>query len=78
VAPETRAAIESQSTRLAALSIPPAASAADRERARGAVSSAFVAGFRRVILLGAALALLASGTALMLIGGTSRGRPKEH
>jgi EmrB/QacA subfamily drug resistance transporter len=77
VTAETRSAIEGQSARLAALSIPKNASAADRERARGAVASAFVAGFRRVILIGAALALLASGTALILIGGARRGR-KEH
>lgn len=72
VTPQVRAAIESQSSRLAALSIPRDASAADRERARGAVASAFVAGFRRVILFGAALALLASVTALVLIGRPRR------
>ncbi|HYK43511.1 MAG TPA: MFS transporter [Thermoanaerobaculia bacterium] len=78
VTPQLRTAIESQSSRLAALSIPPAASVADRERVRGTVASAFVAGFRRVILLGAALALIASGTALVLIGRPRRRAPKRH
>ena len=67
VRPDVAAAIESQGTRLAAVTIPPAATSPERERARAAIHSAFVAGFRRVMFVAAALALLASATAWRLI-----------
>jgi EmrB/QacA subfamily drug resistance transporter len=81
VRPEVRAAIESQSTRLAAVQAPADASSEDRERARPAITSAFVAGFRRVMLIGSALAVLAAAAALWLIGGPRRAgrrRVKDH
>jgi EmrB/QacA subfamily drug resistance transporter len=69
VRPELAAAIGSQATRLAAVPIPGTATSPEREKARAAVTSAFVAGFRRVMLVGAALALLAAATAWWLIEG---------
>jgi EmrB/QacA subfamily drug resistance transporter len=76
VRPEVRTALRSQATRLAAIPIPPAAAPAERDRARSAIRSAFVAGVRRVMRIGSALALLAAGTALWLIDG-KRARPQK-
>jgi len=66
--PEIRAAIQVQATRLAAIPIPADATEGERQAAREAIRSAFVAGFRRVMLVGSALALLAAATASWLIG----------
>ncbi|MEO8188867.1 MAG: DHA2 family efflux MFS transporter permease subunit [Acidobacteriota bacterium] len=73
VPPELAAAIESQSTRLAAIELPAGVPAAERDPARGAITSAFLGGFRRVMWIGAGLALLAALTALALIKGRVRG-----
>jgi EmrB/QacA subfamily drug resistance transporter len=74
VRPELRSAIENQATRLAAIRIPSSVSNADQDAARAAVRSAFVAGFRRVMLVGSALSLLAAATAAWLIDGKRRRR----
>jgi hypothetical protein len=68
VRPELAAGIESQATRLAAIQIPSGATNRERETIRIAVQSAFVAGFRRVMILATALALLAAAAAAWLIG----------
>lgn len=68
---ETKAAISAQRTRLAAVELP-AVEADERARARALVSEAFVAAFRRVMLVAAALAVSSSGAALALIRGRTR------
>ncbi|MEP6801826.1 MAG: DHA2 family efflux MFS transporter permease subunit [Acidobacteriota bacterium] len=65
--PALRASMESQVTRLAAVPIPAAVTAEEHDGARAAITSAFVAGFRRVMLIGAGLSVLAALTALCLI-----------
>jgi fucose permease len=65
--PAIRSSIQAQATRLAAIPIPREASPHDRESAKTAIDSAFLAGFRRVMLIGSALAILASATAAWLI-----------
>jgi EmrB/QacA subfamily drug resistance transporter len=72
VSPGIGAAIETQSRRLAAIAIPAQAPAAERDRAREAVHSAFVSGFRVVMWIAAALALSAGATAACLIEGKRR------
>jgi len=65
--PAIRSSIQGQATRLAAIPIPRDASPHDRESVKTAIDSAFIAGFRRVMLIGSALAILASATAAWLI-----------
>jgi len=69
---QTKSAMSSQRTRLAAVSVPMSADRAERARARAVVSEAFVGGFRRVMLIAAGLAVLSSGIALAMIGGAKR------
>jgi predicted MFS family arabinose efflux permease len=69
---QTKSAMSSQRTRLAAVSLSASADPAERSRARAVVSEAFVGGFRRVMLIAAALAVLSSGIALAMIGGAKR------
>jgi EmrB/QacA subfamily drug resistance transporter len=70
LAPATKASIDGQRTRLAAIELPPTTGADERARARLAISRAFVDGFRRVMLVSAALSVLASGAALACIRGS--------
>jgi len=72
--PAARAQMRSQSTRLAATTIPPDLPAADRLMARRAVADSFVAGFRWISMASAVLALLAAGTAATMIGGDTKRR----
>jgi EmrB/QacA subfamily drug resistance transporter len=64
-----RSRVLRQATRLAAVELPPGLPEAERAEARRAIDEAFVAGFRRVSLLGAGLALLSAGVAAVLIDG---------
>ena len=78
VRPALSAAVLSQTTRLAAVQPPADASREERALLSGAVSEAFVAGFRRVMAICAGLSLLASAAALALVGGgekKKRSRP---
>lgn len=72
--PAARQAVESQSSELAALEIPSALAEPVRARVRSAVNTAFVEGFRGVMLTAAGLALLASLSAWWLIAAAPAGR----
>ena len=69
---QTKSAMSSQRTRLAAVSLSAGVDPAERARARAVVSDAFVAGFRRVMLIASALAVLSSGIAFAFIRGAKR------
>ncbi|HEX3554643.1 MAG TPA: MFS transporter [Thermoanaerobaculia bacterium] len=65
--PATRQVLETGKARLAALQAPASASPEVRARVHAAVDGAFLAGYRRVMLVAAGLALLASLSAVWLI-----------
>jgi hypothetical protein len=60
VAPQVSAQIRSQESKLAAIEIPPRISAAQRATLTQAINESFIDGFRLVMALGAALALLSA------------------
>jgi EmrB/QacA subfamily drug resistance transporter len=74
---EISEAVESQRARLAAIEPPTSASADARVSIEHEVAAAFVAGFRRIMLIGAALALVSAGSAWLLVGSGGAG-PSEH
>jgi EmrB/QacA subfamily drug resistance transporter len=65
--PAARQAVTSQREKLAALEVPKSLGSVERKRVRTAVDTAFLAGFRGVLLSAAGLALLASGSAWWLV-----------
>lgn len=67
--PAVQRGIEEQRPRLAAMTVPAGVDAATASTIRRSVGEAFVAGFRRVMLACAALALLSAVSAWVLIGG---------
>ncbi len=71
--PETRQVLEAGKTRLAALQAPAAAPPEVRARVHAAVDGAFLDGYRRVMLVAAGLALLASLSAAWLLSSSSPG-----
>jgi EmrB/QacA subfamily drug resistance transporter len=70
--PPVRRGIEDQRQRLAAMTVPSQVDAKTADSVKLAVGEAFVAGFRRVMLACAALALLSALSAAVLIGRQSR------
>src|SRR5262249_52841801 len=60
--------LQTQPTKLAAISIPEDQDPATREVTRRAIDESFVSGFRMVMALGAALAVASAATALIFIG----------
>ncbi|UGQ49037.1 MFS transporter [Massilia endophytica] len=72
VAGGTRAEVEQQRSRLAAIALPESLPKAERAKAEAAVKSAFVTGFRWVMWLSAALALLSALSAWLTIGKQKR------
>jgi EmrB/QacA subfamily drug resistance transporter len=66
---ETRAALESQTSRLATINIPDELNGETKQAIKRAVEESFVGGFRVVILIAAALALVSSLFAWLLIEG---------
>jgi fucose permease len=64
---ELRRALDSQRARLAAIEIPPDTDEQTRQVIKQAIDECFVSGFRRVMLLGAALALMSSLMAWLII-----------
>ena len=69
LAPRVIEAVEQQRTRLAAIELAASIDARDAVLAERAIAEAFVAGFRWVMLISAALALASAAIAWLLIGG---------
>lgn len=69
---ETRAALEAQTSRLATISIPEQLDVETKQAIKDAVEESFVSGFRIVILMAAALALMSALFALLLIDGKAQ------
>jgi EmrB/QacA subfamily drug resistance transporter len=69
---ETRAALEAQTSRLATITIPVELKGETKQAVERAVAESFVSGFRVVILIAAALALLSGLFAWLLIEGHRR------
>jgi EmrB/QacA subfamily drug resistance transporter len=67
VAPEVRAALDDQRINLAAAEIPKTVDEQTRKTIDQAIDESFVSGFRRVMIMGAALALASSLTAWLVI-----------
>jgi EmrB/QacA subfamily drug resistance transporter len=74
LAPDVVAALRVERVKLGGAEAPPGATAGERDAVRRAVAEAFVAGFRAMALVAAALALAAAGTAALMIDGAPRGR----
>jgi hypothetical protein len=70
--PEVRKAIDEQRTRLAAADLSAVEDATQREALRSQINESFVAGFRRVTLVGSGLAILSALSAALLIGKSRR------
>ena len=66
--PHVIEAVEKQRNKLAAIELPAGMDAQDAVTANRAIAEAFVAGFRRVMLISAGLALASAASALILIG----------
>ena len=71
LSPETVTAVESQRSKLAAIEVPSNVSPEARASIEGAIAAAFVAGFRRVMLIAALLALASAASAWLMIGRRS-------
>ena len=69
---ETRAALEAQTSRLAIITIPDELKDETKQAVKRAVEESFVSGFRFVILVAAALALVSAFFAWLLIEGRAR------
>jgi len=67
VSPEVRQSLDDQRINLAAATIPQDIEPSMRQVLRQAINESFVAGFRRVMLVGAVLALASGITSLLLI-----------
>jgi len=66
--------LQNQSIKLAAIDIPQNLNAETRQVIRWAINESFVSGFRRVMAIGAVLAVASAVTALFWIGGTPTAR----
>ncbi len=66
-------AVEQQRDKLAAIDLPASMDAQDKASATSAIAKAFVAGFRWIMLIAAALALASAASAWVLLGTSSRG-----
>jgi hypothetical protein len=67
----TQKAIEKERVKLGAAEAPAAAGSQTRLKVKDAVGESFVAGFRRVMLIAAGLALLSALVAWLLISGST-------
>jgi hypothetical protein len=70
--PEARAALLAQTSRLATISIPEQLNDETKLAVRHAIEDSFISGFRVVILIASALALMSALFALLLIEGRTR------
>jgi EmrB/QacA subfamily drug resistance transporter len=75
LAPDVVAALQVERVKLAGAEPPRDATTLERDAVRRAVAEAFVAGFRAMALVAAALALAAAGTAALMIDGTPGRQP---
>jgi EmrB/QacA subfamily drug resistance transporter len=80
LSPEIVTAVESQRSKLAAIEVPSSISPEARASIEGAVAAAFVAGFRRVMLIAALLALASAASAWLMIGrrSSTRASLRQH
>jgi EmrB/QacA subfamily drug resistance transporter len=67
--PQVTEAVEQQRNKLAAIDLPASIDAHDAVLAKHAIANAFIAGFRWIMLISAALALAGAASGLILIGG---------
>jgi hypothetical protein len=67
-----RRSLEDQRINLAATTIPPNIAPPMRQNLKQAINESFVKGFRRVMLLGAALALASGVTSLLLVSSDAK------
>lgn len=72
ISSETRAALEAQTSRLATITVPGELKGETKQAIERVVKESFVSGFRVVMLIGAALALVSGLFALLLIEGRAR------
>jgi MFS family permease len=72
IPPETRSALEAQTSRLTTISIPEELKGEKTQALRRTVEESFVSGFRVIILIAAALALMSSLFAWLLIEGRTK------
>jgi hypothetical protein len=72
VSAEVRRSLEDQRINLAATTVPQDIAPPMREGLKRAINESFVQGFRRVMLLGAVLALASGVTSLLLISGDAK------
>jgi hypothetical protein len=72
VSAEVRRSLEDQRITLAATTIPQDIAPPIRQDLKRAINESFVRGFRRVMLLGAVLALASGVTSLLLISGDAK------
>jgi MFS family permease len=72
LSPQTRQTLDAQRANLAAVSLPPEISATTAAQITEAIDDSFVAGFRAVMLIGAALAAASAFVSLFLIHGKTR------
>jgi len=72
VSPEVRHSLDDQRINLAAAAIPQDIEPPTRQVLKQAINESFVKGFRRVMLVGAALALTSGITSLLLIKGDAK------
>lgn len=75
LAPESRAALETEKAKLGAAQIPEGLDAATGTRIKEAIEESFVAGFRLVMLVSAALALASAAVAALFLGDEGAGSP---
>jgi hypothetical protein len=73
LAPGVIEAVEQQRSKLAAIELPGSMDADATAVAKQAIADAFVAGFRWIMLISAALALASAASAWILIGSASGG-----
>jgi len=76
VAPQVARTVRADAAKLGALRAPGEATAGEKAQVEQAVRTSFVAGFRFVTLASAGLALLAAGTAFLLLPPRGAGGPK--
>jgi len=72
VSAEVRRSLEDQRINLAAMTIPQDIASPMRQVLKQATNESFVQGFRRVMLLGAVLALASGVTSLLLVSGDAK------